>query len=292
MFPRPSESHLCHLNPMTSHPVRDLVVGLSPSAEARVLQTDIRFVEFFGLPGIGKTTASRLLASSLQRCGPLMGEVGIARERRTFIGRQIYRIGILAPRFLDRDFRSLFARIARFVIESRQESIVDVVRLVWNLASLVAYIGNERTRGNSIVIMDQGLLQGFWSISLKSKCRKTSEKWLDILATVGVHDMVFVHLRSETSVARDRLLTRGDRSSRMQRASPDSDADLWSAADRACHEMTADLVREMLGEDHAGILAEIDVERFASPEDVAERVLEAVLLACLERHRLCDSAGR
>jgi hypothetical protein len=292
VFPWPSESHLYHLNPMTSHPTRDLVVGLSPSTEARVLQTDIRFVEFFGLPGIGKTTASSLLASGLRRCGPLVGEVGIAWERRTFIERQIYRIGIVAPRFLDRDFRSLLARIVRFVIESRQASIVDVVRLVWNLVALLAYIETERTRRNSIVILDQGLLQGFWSILLKSKCRKTSEKWLDILATVGVHDMVFVHLRSETDVARDRLLTRGDRSSRLQRASPDSDAALWSAADRACHEMAADLAREVLAEDHAGILAEVDVERFASPEDVAERALEAVLLACLERHRLCDSASQ
>jgi hypothetical protein len=221
-----------------------------------------------------------------------MGEVGIAGERRTFIGRQIHRIGIVAPRFLDRDFRSLLARIARFVIESRQTSATDAVRLVWNLISLVAYIENERTRRNSIVIMDQGLLQGFWSILLKSKCRETSEKWLDILATVGVHDMVFVHLRGETGVAKDRLLTRGDRSSRMQRSSPASDTDLWSAADRACHEMTADLAREMLEEDQAGVLAKVDVERSASPEDVAERALEVVLLACLERHRQCDSAGQ
>ncbi|WP_342634097.1 hypothetical protein [Mesorhizobium tamadayense] len=186
----------------------------------------------------------------------------------------------------------MFTRIARFVVESRQASLLDAVRLVWNLVGLVAFIQQERSRRNSIIIMDQGLLQGFWSVFLKSKCRKTSEKWLDMLSTLGVHDMVFVHLRSETGIARDRLQTRGDRSSRLQRTSPESDPDLWSAADRACREMAAALERSMGTEDHIGVLAAVDVEMFASPEDVAERALEAVLLACLDRHRLCDSPGQ
>lgn len=275
---------------MTSHTVRDLAASLPPSAEARALQTDIRFVEFFGLPGIGKTTASSLLANSLRRCGPLIGEVQIAWGTRTFIRRQIYRIGIVAPRLMNREFRSLVARIARFVFESGQSSIIDAVRVIWNLSVLVAYVENERPRRNTIIIMDQGLLQGFWSILLKSKHRATSEKWLEILSAIGVHDMVFVHLRGEAGVARDRLLTRGDRSSRMQRTSPDRDLDLWSSADRACREMAAVLETGMGTEDH--VLAAVDVDRLASPEDVAERALEVVLLACLDRHRLCGSAGQ
>ncbi|RWG84886.1 AAA family ATPase [Mesorhizobium sp.] len=276
---------------MTSHTVRDLVAGLPPS-EARALHTDIRFVEFFGLPGIGKTTASSLMAKSLQRCGPLVGEVRIAGETRTFIGRQIYRIGIVIPRFRDPEFRSLVGRIGRFVIESGQMSLVDVIKVTWNLCSLIAYIEDERTRKNSIIILDQGLLQGFWSIFLKSKNRTTSEKWLDILSSIGMHDMIFVHLRGGADIARDRLLTRSDRSSRMQRKSADSYPDLWSAADHTCREMAADLEREMRAEDHSCVLAAVDVDRLASPEDVAERALEAVLLACLDRHRLCDMAGQ
>ncbi|WP_210238930.1 hypothetical protein, partial [Mesorhizobium sp. M4B.F.Ca.ET.143.01.1.1] len=125
---------------MTSHSVRDLAAGLRPSVEARALQTDIRFVEFFGLPGIGKTTASSLLANGLQRCCPLVGNVQIAWETRTFVGRQIYRIGIVASRFKDPQFRSLLARIARFVMEGGQSSIVDMIRVIWNLSFLVAYV--------------------------------------------------------------------------------------------------------------------------------------------------------
>lgn len=284
--------HRTTRNPMSSHTVGDLAASLPPSVEARALRTDIRFVEFFGLPGVGKTTTSGLLANSLRRCGPPVGDVRVAWEGRTFIERQIHRMGVVAPRLLDREFRSLLARIARFVIESRQVSRLDAIRLVWNLISLVAFIQHERARRNSIIIMDQGLLQGFWSILLKSRCRKTSENWLDMLSAVGLHDMVFVHLRSETGIARDRLLTRGDRSSRLQRTSPDSDPDLWSAADRACREMAAALARGMGTEDRMGVLAAIDIERLASPEDVASRALEAVRSACLERHRQSLSSGQ
>lgn len=276
---------------MTSHTVRDLVAGLPPS-EAPALRTDIRFVEFFGLPGIGKTTASSLMAKSLQRCGPLVGDVRIAGETRTFISRQIHRIGIVIPRFRDTEFRSLVGRIARFVIESGQVSLVDAFKVTWNLCSLVAYIEDERVRNNSIIIMDQGLLQGFWSIFLKSKHRETSENWLDIFSSIGLHDMIFVHLRGGAEIARDRLSGRSDRSSRMQRTSPGSYPDLWSTADLACREMAADLERELSGEDHSCVLAAVDVDRLASPEDVAERALEAVLLACLDRHRLCGTAGQ
>ncbi|MDX8445279.1 AAA family ATPase [Mesorhizobium captivum] len=277
---------------MTSHAVRDLAARLPPSVETRALQTDIRFVEFFGLPGVGKTTVSSLLANGLRRCGPLVGDVRMAWGTRTFISRQIYRVGIVAPRIKDREFRSLLMRIARFVLESGQSSIADAVRVIWNMWVLVAFVQSERPRQNTIVIMDQGLLQGFWSIFLKSKRRATSEKWVDILSDIGVDDMLFVHLRAETGVARDRLLKRGDQSSRMQRVSPGRDLDLWSAADRTCRELTADLEKEMGTEDHVGELASVDVERLASPEDVAEIALETVLLACLERHRPCDSADR
>ncbi|MEO5759990.1 MAG: hypothetical protein ABIQ51_24410 [Mesorhizobium sp.] len=273
---------------MTSPIVRDLAESLPPNAEARLLPSGVRFVEFFGLPGIGKTTTSSLLVNSLRQCGS--GEVRMAREPRTFIARQLYRIGIVVPRFWNPEFRSMFGRIARFAMESGQASVVDLVRVVWNLSVLVAYIENERLARNSIVIMDQGLLQGFWSILLKSKRRATSENWLDILSAIGVYDMVFVHLRSEAGVAQGRLRTRDDRSSRMQKISPDREFQLWSMADRGCREIAADLGRKMRAEDHAGLVAAVDVDRLASPKDVAERALEAVLLACLDRHRLCDSA--
>ena len=133
--------------------------------------------------------------------------------------------------------------------------------------------------GTSIVILDQGLLQGFWSVSLKSRRRRTSEEWLDILSAIGVDDIVFLHLRGAIGVAQGRLLERDDQSSRMQKVAPDGDFELWVAADRACREIAADVKAGM----RAGVLVAVDVEPLAPPDEVAERALEAVLLACRDR---------
>ena len=45
-----------------------------PRVKAGVPRPDIRFVEFFGLPGIGKTTASSLLVKELRRSGLMVDE--------------------------------------------------------------------------------------------------------------------------------------------------------------------------------------------------------------------------
>lgn len=242
-------------------------------------QPGIRFVEFFGLPGIGKTTAANLLGERLQQCNLEVEEERSAWEKRTFVGRQLHRLGVVAPRLADRQFRSLCVRIARFVVEGGQESTIDLFRVTWNLCFVSACIVGKRSGSTSIVILDQGLLQGFWSVSLKSRRRKTSEEWIDILSAIGVDDIVFLHLRGTIGVAQGRLLERDDQSSRMQKVAADGDFELWVAADRACREIAADLKAGMQAADRTGVLATVDVEPLAPPEEVAELALEAVLLA-------------
>lgn len=246
-------------------------------------QTSIRFVEFFGLPGIGKTTAANLLGKRLKQCNLTVDEERTAWEKRTFAGRQLHRLGVIAPRLVDRKFRSLCVRIARFVVEGGQGSAIDLFRVTWNLCFVSAYILDKRSKGASIVILDQGLLQGFWSVSLKSKHRRTSEKWIDILSAIGVDDIVFLHLRGAVGVAQGRLRKRDDQASRMQKVAPKDDFELWVAADHACHEIAADFRSGMRAADRAGILVAVDVEPPAPPDEVAERTLEAVLLACRDR---------
>ncbi|MBS3651693.1 AAA family ATPase [Pseudaminobacter sp. 19-2017] len=251
-------------------------------AEARV-QTNVRFVEFFGLPGIGKTTVANLLGNKLQQCNLAVDEDRSAYEKRTFVGRQLYRFGIISSRLADREFRRLSVRIARFVAEGGQATAIDLVREIWHLCYLSAYILDKRSSSASILVLDQGLLQGFWSVFLKSRRRRTSENWLDILSSIGVDDVVFLHLRGDIVTAQGRLLKRGDQSSRMQKASPDGDLEVWVAADRACREMAADLKTGTRAANRAGVLAAVDVGPLASPDEVAERALRGLLLACRDR---------
>ena len=188
---------------------------------------------------------------------------------------------------MDRDFRSLCMRIRRFASEGGQESAIDLIRVTWNLCAVAAYVLDQRSGSTAITVMDQGLVQGLWSVRLKSRRRRTSEKWHDILSGVGMDDTVLVHLRGETGLARGRLLKRGDRSSRVQRAS----TGIWLEADRAYREMAADLAKGLPANEAAPLVAAIDVDASTSPEEVAERALDAVLLARVERHRLRNAAN-
>jgi len=277
---------------MTSHRVHDTATHDRPSVGECLLPTDIRFVEFFGLPGIGKTTTSSLLAERLQQCGFIVDEARIAHEKRTLIGRQIHRIGLILPRLIDREFRSIVVRIARFVAQGGQETPIDLVRVTWNLCGVAAYIMDGRSKSNSITILDQGLLQAFFSVLLKSRHKKTSEDWLDILSAIGVDDIVFVDLRGEIDLAQDRLRIRGDRSSRLQRAIPKSEAALGTKADRAYRKMTIEIGKRLQATDRAPTLAAVDMNVSTSPEQVADRTLQAVLLACRDRHWPTGSASR
>ncbi|MCG5481231.1 AAA family ATPase [Sinorhizobium alkalisoli] len=235
-------------------------------------------MEFFGLPGIGKTTASRHLALHLQHSGHSVSEAKIAMESRTLLGRQLYRVGLVLPRLFKQDFRSIAARIARFVAQGEQETATDLIRVTWNLWTVAAYIHAERSRSGSITILDQGLLQGFWSVLLKSRQKRTSESWLDILSAIGVEDIIFVDLRGDPDLAQDRLRTRGDRSSRLQRAASGETA-LWAKADGAYRKMKAEIGEPLVSSACALMLATVDASASASPEQIACRTYEATLLA-------------
>lgn len=268
---------------MTVQRVRSQAAATLTGAEAGLLQSNIRFVEFFGLPGVGKTTVSSLMAARLKLAGFSVQEARAVWDARTLVGRQIHRLGIVLPRLMDRKFRSLVVRIARFVADGGQDSATDLVRVTWNLCTVVAYLVDQRSRGTSITIIDQGLLQGFWSVRLKSRRGRTSEDWLEILSAIGVDDIVFVDLHGEFGLAQNRLQGRGDRSSRMQRASAENETDLWSRAAGAYRDIRADLEKTSQANGCAPILATVGIEASTSPEEGAERALAAVLLACQQR---------
>ena len=66
---------------MTSEGLRETTPsGDAQSVAGQLLPKGIRFVEFYGLPGIGKTTASSVLAARLQQGGCVVDEQRITWE--------------------------------------------------------------------------------------------------------------------------------------------------------------------------------------------------------------------
>lgn len=258
---------------------------------ARPLPAGIRFIEFFGLPGIGKTTASRLLAERLRRTGSLVDEKRVTWEDKPLVTRQLNRLRLVLPRLRNHDFRSIALRTARFVAEDGQEAPADLMRWIWYLWSVAAYLVEERSKETDFTVLDQGLLQGFWSVLLKSRHRGTSEHWLDIMSAIGLDDIVFVDLRGSTDLARNRIRGRDDRASRLQREPSTGELSLWTKAERAYCTIAADLWKTQTAARGTPMLAVVDMTASASPDEVADKTLQAVLLACQRRHNAIEPGG-
>lgn len=269
-----------HLEPIMPSPAPAAI-----SAGCEGFPNGIRFIEFFGLPGIGKTTAASLLATRLRQAGTVVDEKRATWEDKALVARQANRLKLVLPRLLDRDFRAVATRMAAFVAEGGQEASADRMRWTWNLWSVAAYLREERSKtGADVTILDQGLLQGFWSVLLKSRQRGTSEHWLDILSAIGIDDIVFVDLRGGTDLARHRLQGREDRASRLQRETTSGEGALWTKAERAYRTVAADLWRRQSQPGPAPMLATVEMAASISPEEVADRTLQAVQLAYRRRH--------
>lgn len=256
------------------------------------LPAGIRFIEFFGLPGIGKTTASRLLAERLRSAGSVVDEKRTTWEDKALVARQLNRLNLVLPRLRHSEFRSIASRIAKFVAEDGQEAPADLLRWTWCLWSVAAYMADERSRGDKVTVLDQGLLQGFWSVLLKSRHRGTSEHWLDIMAAIGLDDIVFVELRGGIDLARNRIRSRDDRASRLQRQAPTGEGALWTKAERAYCTIAADLWRRQNAAHSMPMLAVVDMSASASPEEVADKTLQAVLLTYERRQRTIEPGSR
>lgn len=258
---------------------------------ARSLPAGIRFIEFFGLPGIGKTTASCLLTERLRRAGSVVDEKRMTWEDKPLVARQLNRLSLVLPRLRNRDFRSIALRIAKFVAEDGQEAPADLMRWTWSLWSVAAYIVDERSKDADVTVLDQGLLQGFWSILLKSRNRGTSEHWLDIMSAIGLDDIVFVDLRGSIDLARNRIRGRDDRASRLQREPSTGEVSLWTKAERAYCTIAADLWKTQPAARGMPMLAVVDMTASASPDEVADKTLQAVLLAYQRRLKAIEPGG-
>lgn len=257
----------------------------------RPLPAGIRFIEFFGLPGIGKTTVSRLLAERLRRSGSLVDEKRMTWEDKPLVARQLNRLSLVLPRLRNHDFRAIALRTARFVAEDGQEALADLMRWTWSLWSVAAYLDEERSKDVDVTVLDQGLLQNFWSILLKSRNRGTSEHWLDIMSAIGLDDIVFVELRGSIDLARNRISGRDDRASRLQREPSTGEVSPWAKAERAYCTIAADLWKTQTAARGLPILAVVDMTASASPDEVADKTLQAVLLACQRRHKAIEPGG-
>lgn len=121
-------------------------------------------IEFFGLPGAGKTTLAVGLAKALTErgfpCRPLLTDAGPPRRTACErIARQIKLLGICAR------FPRLSSAALAYALRIRPYRAERLSRVAF-LLRLVARAAARDTTSHDVIVADQGVLQAIWSIGL------------------------------------------------------------------------------------------------------------------------------
>ena len=191
-----------------------------------VAQTAVKFIEFMGLPGSGKSTIAALVAADLHRSR--IKAIFQSADQAPFLwrqGRRLLRIARNAGRCYP-----LYLHAFRLIRASGQKSRLDRAKVTWNFWNVIAVIADCRAAGKSVTIVDQGLFQAIWSIQLSSSKEISPDAWTALLRSVGVSDMLVVNVRSDIRVASNRLLKRAFKLTRLSSQASGGYAENWRTA--------------------------------------------------------------
>jgi hypothetical protein len=189
----------------------------------------IRFIEFMGLPGSGKSTIAALLESDLKQCGiKTISRSTELADHAPFVWRHCNRL-LRVLRNANR-CRRAYLDALRLISASGQKSPLDFAKVTWNFWSVIALITDCRATSNSITIVDQGLFQAIWSIQLSSSKELAADAWIKFLRSAGVSDMLVVNVRSQISVASHRLFDRSFKRTRLGSQINGSHMESWQTA--------------------------------------------------------------
>ncbi|MGI9422303.1 MAG: hypothetical protein ACR2PA_03855 [Hyphomicrobiaceae bacterium] len=187
-------------------------------------------IEFFGVPGCGKSTISPLVAEQLRGEGVIVSESTyvldhecrqIARVVRKSCG--LVRYAATRPVGAVRELRQIIA--------TRQESPQDFARSAFNWLFIASVAARRRDR-SSVVLLDQGVAQAIWTIGFAAR----KPNWLDLILASKELDALMpdaiIWVRAKTRTVSSRLAQRSAGRSRMDGRR--SDNELLRRAELSC----------------------------------------------------------
>ena len=187
-------------------------------------------IEFFGLPGAGKSTLS-------QRVAWLLAQRRVVVEQPTHCldhglsgwHRRLRKSTYAVRQLLLRPLAT--GRVVRAIAGTEQASSADLATTAFNCVYLSGLLAYLRPR-QAVVLLDQGPVQALWSIGFGS----TATSWVDALGSFGdllpAPDLLVWVQASPGTIAR-RLRARAYPVSRLERRHGAAGASLRRAADGA-----------------------------------------------------------
>lgn len=175
------------------------------------------FVEFTGLPGVGKTTIAKFLTKELKSLNIPVKElnfgIGSNNEVKKHKKISIALIYMLkSPVFV--------LNLLYYIFKIKQQSIMDTVKVSYNLMFILGLYSKNKNN-NKVNIMDQGLIQAIWAILYRSDIVEREviiKRVLQLIMEKIYSENIFViKVSSDTEVIIKRLRDRGRGSTRLYR---------------------------------------------------------------------------
>ena len=172
-------------------------------------------VEFFGLPGAGKSTVAARTRERLRDRGigviaPTSKLADETRTSRRLWGKATYagRVTGSRPRYAVSSLRT--------IVGSGQRSPIDAVRTGFNWLFVSGILEAADCNRGSVWLLDQGLLQAAWSIVLSADCVPTDQLYRLLSSALSRVDTVLVVLvEASSETVRRRLDARTDGDTRI-----------------------------------------------------------------------------
>jgi hypothetical protein len=199
-------------------------------------------VEFFGLPGVGKSHVARVVAARLAAGGTPVRSTGL-RVNHALAGwrRVLSKSAVGTAEALARPRRAL--RVGRTLVQTRQRRHVDALRLWYNWLFIAGLLRRARARP-VVELLDEGIFQLLWSTVFAGDDRVIRDRAFTVFDGPAIATQmpdVVVVVEAPLEVVQARLAERGSRAGRVDRI---ADSERLAALVRG-----ADVLAEILSED-------------------------------------------
>jgi hypothetical protein len=185
-------------------------------------------IEFFGLPGTGKSTLSRLGADLLMKQGLIVDEITYDLDhRRPRVQRQLAKLMHLLRYAAAHPCGSVsdLVRIAA----TRQATLLDLGKASFNW-TYIASVASQRLASSRITFFDQGVAQALWSIGFAAQDGKPLDLLIANIEGRALRPDLVFHVRADFQRLSDRLAGRDRHVSRLDALGRDHQALLRAEA--------------------------------------------------------------
>lgn len=232
-------------------------------------------IEFFGLPGCGKTTLANELFDILSRTrSSMIFGPSLIHDTSSATKRTAAKLYLISGTLCRRGAEPIGIGQA---IKIRQRSLKDKAKTIFNFATVSSVYLWLKARDLDAVI-DQGVLQAIWSAEFRSRRSDIQGVWTDVISQVSGTDRIHICITTSVPVCRERLERRTTKHSRMQAAGLLHDVGTWDRAERLCHMIMRELHSAYLRRGVAPRIIEVDGD--GEPQAMAHEIADRVRALC------------